>query len=988
MTKRHFFSFIFAIIFGVSASPVVPDLMRRTDTRACERWVDSVYNSMTERQRVAQLIFPKAVPTQGSNSKAAIKRYVNAGVGGLLFTAGSLDQYVEMTNYAQSIASIPLMMTFDGEWGLSMRIADTPKFPDNMTIGAISDTSLIYKYGLEMARECRMTGIHVNFAPDIDVNSNPKNPVIGRRSFGSDPHRVALLGEAYSRGLEDGGVQAVGKHFPGHGDTSTDSHKEMTTVHHSADQMDKVDLVPFAKYIGAGCSGIMVGHIAVPALDPSGRPASLSRKITHDLLRGKMGFEGLIYTDALGMKGAQMAGQNAALAALQAGSDVLLSSNTPLEDIDVIINALHSGKISQSVIEDRCKRILSYKFALGLTRRQYIEPKGLLKAINSPEAKALVESLAAGSITVLRNSDNILPIGDLAHKSVAVVNISGGADREFSEICAKYTTVDVYNIGDAAIDASTLRRINEHDIVIAATYSDAAICRRAFAQIADHPGLVAVFMINPYKTAKFADALGSAKAIVLAYENIPATRRAAAMAVFGGLGVSGRLPVDLPGLAPLGAGLDIAKSRLGYSSPAAEGLHPSLTDSIDSIASHAIAIGAMPGCQVLIARHGNVVHEGYYGNLTKGGDPVTESTLYDLASVSKAIGTLPGIMKAFDLGFFSLDDNASVFIPGLRDTDKKGITIRQLLYHESGMPPSLNMYDLMIDPASYTGKLIAGKRDTLHPVFIMRGAWGQDSTRMRTDITSPSKSDLTPYEAARGIWVGQAAADTIMAKIYNTPLRKNNKYTYSCLNFCLLMDLEQRATGQTHDRFVTDSIWAPLGAYNACYRPTLSHPLSQIAPTENDTYLRRQLVHGYVHDETAAMQGGVSGNAGVFASVTDIAKVCQMWLNRGKYGDAQVLSPATVDLFMKSKSPTCRRGLGFDKPDTANPANSPTCDEADASVVGHLGFTGTVFWIDPSNDLIFIFLTNRVNPTRDNDVFANTPIRPELFRQVYKALQK
>ena len=258
---------------------------------------------------------------------------------------------------------------------------------------------------------------------------------------------------------------------------------------------------------------------------------------------------------------------------------------------------------------------------------------------------------------------------------------------------------------------------------------------------------------------------------------------------------------------------------------------------------------------------------------------------------------------------------------------------------------------------------------------------------MRTDIVSADSTAATPVAAARGMWVGQAAVDTIMGRIYNIPLRKNNNYNYSCLNFCLLMDLEQRLTGQPHDRFVTDSIWAPLGAYGACYCPTLHHSLSEIAPTEKDTYLRRQHVRGYVHDETAAMLGGVSGNAGVFASATDLAKLCQMWLNGGIYGDARVLSEPTVKLFTTAKSPTCRRGLGFDKPDTANPDYSPTCDEADPSVFGHLGFTGTVFWVDPAHDLIFIFLCNRVDPTRDNEAFNRSAIRPELFRQVYKSLE-
>ncbi|MDE6288490.1 MAG: hypothetical protein K2M00_06880, partial [Muribaculaceae bacterium] len=399
-----------ALAMTTAASAKTTNFERLKGGAACDRWVDSVYNSLSERERVAQLVFPKAVPTMGADSRAVIKRYVETnGVGGLLFTAGSLEQYVEMTAYAQSVAKVPVLMTFDGEWGLAMRISGTPKFPTNMALGAVSDTTLLYEYGLEMGRHCRLAGQHVDFAPVLDVNSNPRNPVIGYRSFGENPERVAQLGTAFSRGLEDAGVQAVGKHFPGHGDTSTDSHKESTVVNHSLPVLESVDLVPFRHFVNAGLSGIMTGHIVVPALDPSGRPASLSSAMTTELLRRDMGFNGLIYTDALGMKGARLEGLNSAVEALKAGADVLLSSNHPMEDIEAIYNQVKSGKISKSVIEDRCKRILRYKYLLGLPWEKPSDIKGLSERIASPECRALIQRLCAASITALWNRANPLP---------------------------------------------------------------------------------------------------------------------------------------------------------------------------------------------------------------------------------------------------------------------------------------------------------------------------------------------------------------------------------------------------------------------------------------------------------------------------------------------------------------------------------------------------------------------------------------------------
>ncbi len=965
---------------------VMPNLVNNADRRACRQWVDSVYNSMSDRERIGQLMCPKIVPTRGQESRAMVHRLVKQQqVGALLYTAGSIEQFADITNYAQEIADVPLLITLDGEWGLAMRVSDTPKYPCNMALGAIDNDTLLYRYGQDVARQCRIMGIQVNFAPVIDVNSNPANPVIGYRSFGEDPKRVSRLGLAFARGLEDGGVQAVGKHFPGHGDTSTDSHKALPVVEHTRARLDSVDLLPFQTFIDNGISGVMTGHICVPTLDASGLPASLSPRITTDLLREQMGFNGLIYTDALGMRGAQSAGRNTALAALMAGADVLETSDAAV-DIDAIMHALQSGKITSRMIEERCKRVLTYKYVLGLANLEPVDTDNLRERLWPAETEALLTDLANASVTVLRNEDNILPIGNLATARVAVVNTANVPYDEFSEICSKYTKVDVYSPSEmGGYTVATLNEIREHDVVIALVYDDKMSSRNAFGQLADMPGLVGVFMVNPYKMAKFKGAFGNLKSLVLGYDNLPCIRRATAMAVFGGIEVSGTLPVNLRGVARMGEGIHIPQTRLGYSSPVGEGMDAQLGATVDSLVTDAMARGAFPGCQVLVARNGNVVLERAYGKMTADGAPVTTSTVYDLASVSKTLGTLPGVMKLYDLGLIDLDARVSQYIPALQGGNKSDVTVRQLLFHESGIQPSLNMYNVMMDSTTYSGKLIVPRQDADHSIYVMRNAWGHNKAAMRTDIQRPQRGEGFEVEAAKGIWVGQAAYDTIMGRIYDSPLRPNKKFRYSCLNFCLLMDMEQHVTDIPHQQFVTDSIWAPLGAMTICYRPTEKLPLGQIAPTENDTYLRRQHVHGYVHDETAAFLGGVSGNAGVFASAADVAKVCQMWLNGGLYGDARVLSEATVDTFVTTKSPTCRRGLGFDKPDVSNPDNSPLCEGAPASVFGHTGFTGTCFWVDPDHDLIFVFLSNSVNPTRDNSEFNG--FRAGLFDVVLKSIQ-
>ena len=486
---------------------------------------------------------------------------------------------------------------------------------------------------------------------------------------------------------------------------------------------------------------------------------------------------------------------------------------------------------------------------------------------------------------------------------------------------------------------------------------------------------------------KFASSLTNAHTLVLAYDDTPYTREYAAQALFGGIDVNGKLPVNLKHIAPMGTGVSLKKNRLGYSSPALAGLNPDLERRIDSLVKVGLQTKAFPGCQVLIAKDGNIVVDKSYGTLDfVSGQKVNFETIYDLASVSKAIGTLPGVMLAYDKNLFDIDAFASTYIPGLRNTDKDSITVRELLYHESGMPASLNMFNLMMDSTTYTGKLINRRRNDIYTIKIENNAYGHKDARLRRDITSNVKTREFEIKAAEGLYVSKATFDTIMSHIYNAKLRPSKKLNYSCLNFCLLMDMEQRVTSVNHDQWVEQNFFAPLGSYHIGYRPLNRWNKSNIAPTETDNYLRRQTVHGYVHDETANFSGGVQGNAGLFSNANDLAKLCQMWLNGGEYGGRRYLSQETVDLFTKSKSPTCRRGLGFDKPDVNNPDRSPTTSLASPATYGHLGFTGTVFWVDPDNRLIYIFLCNRVNPSRNNRAFSELNIRPALFEAVYDAM--
>ncbi|MCH5347523.1 MAG: serine hydrolase, partial [Muribaculaceae bacterium] len=591
--------------------------------------------------------------------------------------------------------------------------------------------------------------------------------------------------------------------------------------------------------------------------------------------------------------------------------------------------------------------------------------------------------LARAMMTAARNDANLLPIRGLNSSKIAVVSLGADKGNEFAKYCGMYAPVVEVSAPKGTLTTAQYQEIADADVVIVGVFNDSAETRATFSRLAERKGIVPVFFINKlYNLSKFAPAITKCPTLVLAYDDSPVIRETAAQAIFGGVAMTGRVPVNIKDVAAMGDGVNIAKSRLGYTTAAAAGLG-NIQAIIDSIARESIAERAVPGCQILIAKRGDVVVNSSYGYTDFVNHiPVTDETIYDLASVSKATGTLSGIMKAFDEGLIKLDERASTYIPGLRGTDKETLTIRELLYHETGMPPSLNMYDLMMDPSTFSGPIMRSKQDNVYSIKIEDGLYGNSQAKMRRDIFSPAATPELDVEMARGMYVGDVTFDTIMNHIYHAKLAPTKAHVYSCLNFCLLMDAEQNATEVPHEEWVATEVFGPLGMYRVGYRPTEWYSLDKIAPTEQDNYLRRQLVHGYVHDELAAFSGGIQGNAGLFGNANDLAKLMQMWLNGGSYGGEQILSGETVDVFTNSPSKTCRRGLGFDMW-TIQP-DGTTVNGAPVDTYGHTGFTGTAFWVDPDNDIIFIYLSNRVNPTRNNKAFARLSPRNQMMKALYK----
>ena len=979
----------------------LPNLFNQVDQVAMNQWVDSVFNSLTPEGRVGQLIIAAVTPSGNEATRELVKRLVTQNlVGGLIYEESSIADQAAVTNLAQSLAAVPLMITIDGEWGLGMRLKEVPNFQRNLILGALDDDMLLYEYGREVARQCRRMGIHVNFAPVLDVNDNPLNPVIGDRSFGESPELVARHAIAFARGLEDGGVMAVGKHFPGHGSSSEDSHKTLPVINKSLQEINTCELVPFRRFIDSGLSGILTAHLLVPAIEGGKAPTSLSPDCVGKLLRDDMGFEGLIFTDALNMKGAtQMLKGSACVNALLAGNDVLLMPENVGAEVAAVLHAVNSGVISQNVIDERCKKMLRYKYALQLTGPQHVNTANLVNDVNSSRATVLKRQLTAGSITVIKNNDNILPIHNLQSRHIAVATIGNedGTASMFTRRCADYAEVkrfDLDKVGSASDLAEQLHDGHFNTIIVEVGADNAANRAALNAVVKKCKNLIVVLTCKPYEIKNYGAAVTNkhVKAVVLTYQNNKLAEDYAAQTIFGGNAAGGNLPVSLSFEGKktrydAGHGIHYPATRLGYSIPAEVGLDARLTAQIDSVCRLGVQQHAFPGCQVIVARHGKVVYKGSFGTIDYGSKvKVDDNTLFGLASVSKATGTISGVMKAFDDGKFNLDDKASQYIPGLRDGDKEDITFRDLLYHETGMPASLNMWQMMMDPKTYSGVLIAGAEDANHPIKVMNGAWGHKDAKLRTDILSTHKTDKFNIAIADGIWGGRVTYDSIMNRIYHAKLGKK-KYLYSCCNFSLLADAVQRMTHSPLNYYVNNYIFAPLGAYHTMYRPLSKFGRDDIAYTEVDTYLRRQHIHGYVHDELAAFSGGVQGNAGLFSNANDLAKLFQMWLNGGTYGGVRLLKASTVEIFTTQKSPNSHRGLGFDKPVIGDPDASNTCPEATPETFGHTGFTGTCFWVDPKNDMFYIFLSNRVCPTRNNPNFGRISARSHINTLIYRAIK-
>lgn len=952
--------------------------------RIAERtWVDSVYNSLTTQQRIGQLFMLRAnSETDSSEIKNLTRLILKYDIGGLCFFKGGPVRQAILTNYYQKMAATPMLISMDAEWGLGMRLDSAVSYARQMPLGAMRDEQLITEFGLAVARQLRRIGVHMSFSPVADLNSNPANPVINIRSFGEHKEDVARKAVIYMKALQKGGIISVAKHFPGHGDTDTDSHSALPFIDHSRTTIDTLDLYPFRHLIRAGLDGMMIAHLNIPAIDAKKDiPSSLSSLVIDSLLRKKMNFTGLVLSDALEMKGVSNYDKPGLveLQALKAGNDILLLPASVDKAATSIMQAIDSGTYSQDDLEIHCKRILAFKYRAGLQNYQPVNLKNLYNDIHTPQDENLNLELYRNAITVLKNerlpgqSYTVLPIRIADTLRIATLMIGYTDIKVFQQRINDFAKADHYMLPRNADKNSVYqiyKALASYNLVIIGINNTIPSPSRNFGISDATISLVDSLMTSkscilnlftlPYSISLFKN-IDKAKALVVAYQDNDEAYDAVAQMLFGATAASGQLPVGVNGVFPAHSGLTTATlDRLRYNPFDDKGLYSGDLAVIDSLVKIGLDKKAYPGCQVLVAKNGNVIYRksfGYSDYINK--QPVKNDDLYDLASVTKVSATTLAIMKLYDQGLVDLDEPLSKTLKYLENSNKKKITIREVMTHQAGLVPWIPFY-----------------LKTLKKGF-------PDST-----IYSTSFSDNFPYRVAHGMYLRKDYKQIILDSIINSPLSHKKEYKYSDLGFILMQQFVEQVTETSIDRYMEEEFYKPLGLHTLTFRPREKFPLSRLMPTENDTVFRHQLIQGDVHDQAAALLNGVSGHAGLFGTSNDMAVLLQMLVQNGMYGGRQYIKPETVALFTKRQFKGNRRGLGFDKPQLFPSEPGPACEEASANSYGHTGFTGTYIWADPDNDLLLVFLSNRVNPNSEPNRLVQLGTRTQIQQTLYRALAK
>jgi beta-glucosidase-like glycosyl hydrolase/CubicO group peptidase (beta-lactamase class C family) len=939
-------------------------------------WVESKVNAMSEDEKIGQLFIIRAHSDKGSDHINFVKKQINKyHVGGLCFFQGTPEKQAQLTNTYQALSKTPLIIAMDAEWGLGMRLkSDAISFPMNMMLGAISDQRLIQKMGKEIGRQLSELGVHLNFAPVVDVNNNPDNPVINYRSFGEDRYNVAAKSLAYAQGLAEANVMACAKHFPGHGDTNTDSHYDLPVITHSKERLDSLELYPFKVLSKNNVGSVMVAHLNIPAYDDRpNRPTTLSKNAVTGVLKDYLGFDGLIITDALEMQGVakHFSQGRVEVEALIAGNDILLMPIDIDKAFNAIKKALKNNELSWDDINQKLKKILGAKYDLGLTETpQPIEDENIRSKINTKAAEALINKLKQNAITLVRDKQKFVPVEQL-NKRYAVVSIGVSEKTVFQKQFDKYGQFDHFqipkNLSSTAL-TSWKDQLSKYDELIISVHDMSQYASKNFGLTASVIGLVnqlsksnkslVCLFGSPYGLSYFPNL----KSVMVAYDDEPNTQSLSAQGIMGAFSFKGTLPVSAGDNYILGRGiLSPGLLRLSYGLPEEVGMSSDSLMAIDTIVEEMIKEKAAPGCQILVAKSGKIVYHKSFGyhtydqSLACGVDD-----LYDVASLTKVMATTLALMKLSDENKLNTSLTIGEYLTGIDTTNKSDLIINEVLAHQAGLAGWIPFYS---------------------------ETQSKDKTpKVMDKYYRTVASDSFPIQVANDLFLRFDYPDSIYAMIYNNDLKTNKNYRYSDLGFYLFQQIVKTISGSNVDEYCYKEFYDPLGLMHTCFNPLEKFDLDQIVPSEKDEYYRNQTVHGHVHDMGAAMLGGVGGHAGLFSSGNELAVLAQMLLNGGYYGGKQYIRPSTIKQFSTRFPRSTRRGLGFDMKQLDPEKVLNMSEKASESTFGHLGFTGTALWIDPEHDLIYVFLSNRTYPTMKNRKFGKNEYRPRIQSVLYNAM--
>ena len=982
MSKLYIFIVLAISFSGLKAQQkVLPPFLEYKN----DQWVDSVFKSLSVDEKIGQLIMVPAYSKKGIKHRARlIKMVMENKVGGIISMQGGPMRHLKMVNELQSLSKTPLLVAIDAEYGLSMRLDSCIKYPYGFTLGALNNDSLLDKLGSDLGKQCRRLGIHINFAPVADVNSNPLNPVIGFRSYGDNPEKVLNKAVHFSLGLQSQQVLATLKHFPGHGDAQKDSHFTLPLIGHSKSLLDSVELLPFRKGIGFGIGGVMTGFLNVPALDSSGAAATLSKPIVQDLLVRDYGFEGLIVTDALNMEGAvdqenTLNNNSAEVKALIAGNDLLEFVVNPEKAVAAIKNAISDGQISMNEIDKKCRKILMIKRWVGLNNFKPLHSEGLYADLDQSAYRMTLRNVAQQSLTVLQNEAHLLPLRRLDTLKIATVSIGRGNITPFQLSLERYTSTDNYFISKEA-DGGSIKKLminlKKYNLVIAclnnagnfvsSDYKLTETQQKMIQEVTSLPKSVVVLFGNPY-ILNYLVGIERATGLVVAYQESPEAQDLAGQLIFGAFAAEGKLPVKVSENYYSGEGLQTRSlDRFKYTLPEEFGVDSTyLKKKIDSLVNIGLEAKAFPGCAVFIAKNRKVIMNQPYGYHTYTNErALNQDDLFDFASLTKILAPVAALMKLNDQKKFNVKKKMSDYCPDWKGSNKKDISVEDILSHQARLKSGIPFWM----------KTVNSNGD------------------FRTEYYAKDSTAQFGLRVSKGLYLLSSFPDSVYAEIRKSTLLRQKKFVYSDLGFILFPRVIESIVHQDYESYLKTNFYDPLGAYTLTYRPYLYNPIGKMVPTEDDQAFRKEQLQGFVHDESSAVLGGISGNAGLFGTINDAAKMMQMFLNYGSYGGDRYVSEATMREWTTRHFEKLhnRRGYGFDKPHPGNNLSTgeksypaPLCDD---SSFGHTGFTGTYAWADPATGILFLFFSNRVYPTRTNHLLNRLNLRESIQQMAYEIL--